>query len=553
MDRIKTNQVAEYLRPDIRRLGFVTHNLIGDWDGWVKRRVEQIEMISDTAARRRISVDFKLHRKSFGEGVAEEWREGERKKVHYVPLTLLEKTPMSKFDLRDESGVALPLLTRRKTASIGAATLVAATKSMVVEQTITSPPESEFKEALRKLETSIDRIYLPPEIEAAFVNICLLPFVRRLEDAPNTARQVAEELLISLMGKEPKPFEEWDWRFDATARTWEAKVDPEDWVAAILRHPDLGSLVFDFSRLYMICTPIDDELERRRVIKLEYVENYGEPGLAFVTGIRRTPPKSTAWVRSGEDWLEGLSKEPSTAQLEWTPYRSGMNTDPLRLSLRNALARGIGWTVKPIRFKLPSVGLGGTFHLELISPDGTQLRRCHLRALDEKKGKAKPVVEIARRYARDVTLSHLYLGGRRQGTAGGALMAIKPKSSTVIRGAALAACCVTLLVILSLIFSAGLSDSSQTSVAALLLAPGIIAAMVSQPFDHSLTSKMVFGLRLLSLAVAGVAVVAAALLGAHVTFCDAPAVWSALVVFDLSLLFVLLVAWRLAARDWPRF
>lgn len=100
------------LTDEDRRHGLVSLNLVGSWNDWIKRRVESVEFTSDTSVRRRVSVDFRL-RKWLPEPVLD-WYGG---KVHYVPIALLNKEPLLEFDLRNEAGVALPLLTRQKNSA----------------------------------------------------------------------------------------------------------------------------------------------------------------------------------------------------------------------------------------------------------------------------------------------------------------------------------------------------------------------------------------------------------------------------------------------------
>lgn len=68
---------------------------------WVHRRVETIEFPNAEVVRRRMSVDFSMLPSDF-------FREGE---VVYVPLMILRKAVLRNFDLRDESGLPLQMLT----------------------------------------------------------------------------------------------------------------------------------------------------------------------------------------------------------------------------------------------------------------------------------------------------------------------------------------------------------------------------------------------------------------------------------------------------------
>ena len=69
---------------------------------WVHRRVESVRFYDTDLVRRRVSVDFTLPR-----AVRPETADARA----YVPLALLQKGPLTNFDLRDELGAPLPLLT----------------------------------------------------------------------------------------------------------------------------------------------------------------------------------------------------------------------------------------------------------------------------------------------------------------------------------------------------------------------------------------------------------------------------------------------------------
>jgi hypothetical protein len=557
MDEIRAEEVGEHLDESIRRLGTINLSLTSQWDKWVRRRVEQIDLISDAAARRRISVDFRLHRNVFGEGVAFEGGPQGPRKVHYVPLTLLKKAPFANFDLRDESGAAIPLLTKRKTSSISGATLTAATQAMVVEHLLRSDPKGALAEKIRAEKTGFDigSIRVPAAVEAHFLNLCVFPWEPNAHAGQNvTSEEILVEIRKETAGKEATPVESWAWDWDDTDKVWTAPgISDETWMLAIFRDPLSSRLLYDMSRLYMVAAAVPDEAERRRLIKIEYEEHYSEPGLLIVSGVRALRPAMANRLRRKEDSLEGLEHADKVAHQEWTRPRTGMNHQP-RQKLWEAISKGIAWQAKPISFKLPSVGFGGTFHLEVNAPDGTQLRRARISSYEgvDDENRAVPRDWSARRYARNVSRSHLYLGGRRQGTYGEGAMWIKPKSSTVIRGAALAASTIWVLVLLALALGSGEESDSRTWLAILLIAPGLLAAVAGQRFDHGVTAKMVFGLRLLAMGVAGVAILAAGLVGTHTSFCDEPAFWSLLLVSATGLMGILLVAWRLAGRDWPR-
>lgn len=87
---------------------------------WIHRRVESIEFIDDRSVRRNVSVDFTLPRFF----LTSPYRPGPPP-IHLAPLALLAKEPLRHFDLTDENGRSLPLLTRTQNNRVAAAALIA--------------------------------------------------------------------------------------------------------------------------------------------------------------------------------------------------------------------------------------------------------------------------------------------------------------------------------------------------------------------------------------------------------------------------------------------
>lgn len=179
-----------------------TARLLADEERWVHRRVETIELLDARQLRRHSSVDFTLPRfpgLEPGEGEAE-----------YVPLSLLRKGVLTAFDLRDEAGASLPLLTRLQGASIAAALLV------------------------QQAELALEELGRGP----------LLPLV--------------ESALHELAGEEVAAP-------DAPAGSPEAK----QW-EALLADPWVGPLLSDLDAQFILFVPLAGAALRRRVVKFEY-------------------------------------------------------------------------------------------------------------------------------------------------------------------------------------------------------------------------------------------------------------------------------------------
>ncbi|HEX6423162.1 MAG TPA: hypothetical protein VFZ79_06760 [Acidimicrobiales bacterium] len=104
-DMWPADELAAALRDDVA--GLETIRMLIAHPRWVHRRVDALEYLDDTTFRRRQSVHFTVP------PAAPEIRVG-RAAFRLVPLTTLSKETLVNFDCRDESGAALPVLTRRQ-------------------------------------------------------------------------------------------------------------------------------------------------------------------------------------------------------------------------------------------------------------------------------------------------------------------------------------------------------------------------------------------------------------------------------------------------------
>jgi lysophospholipase L1-like esterase len=117
---------------DVERFGA----LLERSNEWVHRRVESIEFLDESTIRRRISVDF-TPGGSLPAGSS----------VH-APIALLHKGVLTRFDLRDEAGGSLPLLTANQNAAFATAHMLS-----IAERVVGGP----VPERLRKLCWTIAR------------------------------------------------------------------------------------------------------------------------------------------------------------------------------------------------------------------------------------------------------------------------------------------------------------------------------------------------------------------------------------------------------------
>lgn len=90
--------------------------LIAEPAGWINRRVETVELLAADETRRKVSVDFTLS--------AEVWKRLEIEDGVVVPITVLTKERRRDFDLRDETGRAIPVLGKEQNGNLAHVALV---------------------------------------------------------------------------------------------------------------------------------------------------------------------------------------------------------------------------------------------------------------------------------------------------------------------------------------------------------------------------------------------------------------------------------------------
>jgi hypothetical protein len=100
-----------HLGPDDleKHASFVLAHLI-DTSDWVFRRVESVSFLDDQLILRRMSMDFQ-----FPPEFVSEMRDSS---FLLVPLAFLKKQPLIRLDVRDESGAALPILTKQQNGEL---------------------------------------------------------------------------------------------------------------------------------------------------------------------------------------------------------------------------------------------------------------------------------------------------------------------------------------------------------------------------------------------------------------------------------------------------
>lgn len=91
---------------------------------WIHRRVGQVEFVDDRTQRRHVSGDFTIPKRHA-------YLSSRDPGVTLLPLALLPKQPLRPFDVRDEQGQCLPLLSKYENDAIARATIIQQAKIAV--------------------------------------------------------------------------------------------------------------------------------------------------------------------------------------------------------------------------------------------------------------------------------------------------------------------------------------------------------------------------------------------------------------------------------------
>jgi hypothetical protein len=137
--------------PPLLTAGVACTRLIADPAGWINRRVETIELLSREETRRRVSTDFTLSDEQLaeldiGEGIA-------------VPISVLTKEARRNFDLRDESGRAVPVLGKQQNGDLA--------HIAVMNGAVNALPDDVTPEVFELLAADLRQVVFAPPTAAA--------------------------------------------------------------------------------------------------------------------------------------------------------------------------------------------------------------------------------------------------------------------------------------------------------------------------------------------------------------------------------------------------
>jgi hypothetical protein len=161
---------------------------------WVNRRVETIELIDEATVRQSVSVDFRLPKRLPGGFPIENAQ-------HYaLPLLVLpRRTDLAYFDVRDESGCSLPILTRDENARLSGRMLIGAAEAAITrDQEGNAEKRGELERSLRIILAGLPS--RSPDRAREMVRRLTAPDQALIPDPALAGRLLADENFRDLLG-----------------------------------------------------------------------------------------------------------------------------------------------------------------------------------------------------------------------------------------------------------------------------------------------------------------------------------------------------------------
>jgi hypothetical protein len=367
---------------------------------------------------------------------------------YYVPLTLIDKGKMTRFDFTDERGAALPLLGSEEKGVMAAGLLVALA-------------ERALEEVDKKLPPSIAReLRAIAEHRQKRATEMLESFVRGSEDQA-VEGQGAEGRKAEGQGVE-------DRKIDEEQKAYEV-LRGESRNARVLR-----ALLVAFAHCYLMVVPLPRGLHRRRLIKFSYEEN-----ITFNVA----PPLEGDALSRARQWAVRFATE---------------------------LTRTVGWKARQIWLGAPAFGHGGTYHLEMSAPPGVKITQLTLVGLTVTP--TMDASRITWTSAQQIGISapleeqdrpHVFCREKQPGAFAVAYTKLRVTSPTVLRAAFCSAVGTALALVVGYHFLEHLltegGELTGAGAALLLAVPTAASIYISRVEEHSMVTNMLLGVRVMSL------------------------------------------------------
>jgi prealbumin domain-containing protein len=503
-------------------MGVLVLSLIADWASWVHRRVETIRVEDPATYRRSVSVDLTLPI-----GTPTPLQSTGGIPLYPVPLALLRKRRLRRFDLCDEGGRALPLMTARKNGAVAAGVLQAAA-GVFAEDKVAEEHRNE----------------LPSEVLDDIWAIATA--------APTEADRIWEALGVVRDDG------------DAAATAWRSSLSANERFMALAR---------DLSRNFIVVVPLEINPGQRRVLKFAYDEPQrarervgfmgrrlrrdrheklpepGPEGVGIVTIRAQSSQIDTektevepqplrgvtitlSFADGQEQNLETDDRGQAITQLAAGRYVAQAHTPrgfamrsaprqeveitpdrPATVSFNFLRIRALGMEPgldepvspggsDPFVVVVPSLGQAGSYHLEIEAPEGLQVTAARLGELPAyviptENGNNKDLKSDFE--TGNLQRAHLYLAGVRQGQSGRAVFYLRPRPETIVRPAALTGCITSIAILIVCLRLDGIGPNISAVGTLLLLIPGGLSAYVARHREPITTTARLFRLRIAAL------------------------------------------------------
>jgi hypothetical protein len=408
--------------------------------GWVKRRVEQLEILDTTAVRWRISIDFEVPIEAPVLYVGSE-------EFRIVPIATLPKGDLVSFDLRDERDEALWLSTSDENNRRLAPALVVRARRVLGTDGLPRKLERDLMRIVATLPSNHEEAYKPFAVAAALIDV--RPFEKEVNE---TSKRLYEHRFWHFR-KRWQASRDWARAQRALREPMAAKLlaeqalddlDKDVWAAAykLMSNRVFRSLLEELAQNYIVHVAVPAEPMARRIVKLT-----SERDVTF-------------WSRK---------------------------------SKRRRLLQSLGWRCWPL--DVPIGGRGGSHHLEVAAPTGVDIVRIVARPADRREPRDpihrtgfSPHVHISipgtspLRYR-----ATMYLRTSRSGWLFASLLA----------GILIAAVLMLGRHRLKVFYGTNGTVSQEAGIAATLLLTllGVIALWLIRPGEHPLASRLLFLVR----------------------------------------------------------
>jgi hypothetical protein len=462
---------------------------------WIKRHVQQLEILDTRAVRWRVSIDFEVPIEAPIVYVGSE-------EFRLIPITSLPKGDLVSFDLRDESGASLWLPTSDENNRRLAPALVVRARDVLRPKAMPGTLERDLMRIVATLPSEHKKAYKPFAAAAALIDV--KPFEETVREASKRLRQDR----FWHVRKRWRASRDWGRAQDALTEPMAAKLraeqalgdlDKDVWDAAYQLMADrrFRSLLEELAQNYVVHIAVPMEPMTRRIVKLTY---------------ERTV---TFWSRK---------------------------------SKRRRLLQSLGWRSWPLDVLIG--GSGGSDHLEVAAPTGVDVGQIVAKPIVPERG--APVLRTAG-FSPHVHVSFPATSSLRYR----ATVYVRTSRSGWLFASVLVGIVIAVVMMLgrhnlAVLFhtSKGTVSEADTAATLLLALLGVIATWLVRPGEHPLASRLLLLVR--GLILIGVADVLVGIgdLVLHHTGPLPTTLWSVLAWVSVVIAVMLALSW-LMPRELP--